>query len=150
MNFDEPAGVIGHLECWAKKEGRRVKIVDVDNLIVDTGTNHLAQRLAGTSNEYITHAEIGSSTVAPTAADTALGSAIIRKTVTNTFPGIGMVRFAWTTLTTEANSPGTISEAGLFMASSGGTMFNRVTFSPIVKDEDVELEWTWTITFQSA
>lgn len=151
MNLTQKLSMSGHLECWARlKDGTRIKVVDVHNLVVDEGLDLLPERLAGTSSLYVTHAEIGYGTTAPLPSDTALGSAILRKTVTSTFPGTGSVKFEWTTAFNEGNSPGTISEAGLFTASSGPTMFNRATFSAITKDEDVELDWAWTITFQSA
>lgn len=142
----------GRLECWAKNTiiGEVVKVVDQKNLVVNGGLNMLRDHIIGASNITITHAGIGSGTAAPIASDTALGSEILRKSATiDTSIGTGKVQFEWQTLTTEANSPGTISEAGLFTASSGGTMFCRATFSPITKDNTVELLWKWTVSFQS-
>lgn len=46
------------------------------------------------------------------------------------------------------NAVGAITEAGVFTASSGGTMLARQVFAVINKDSDDSLEITWEITFQ--
>lgn len=152
MKLNEGIRITGHVECWATmQDGRRVKVVDKKNLVVNVGLNTLRNLISGTVSSYVTHAGIGSGTTPPTATSTALTSEIIRKAVTvDTGVGTGAVEFSWSTLSTEANSPGTIGEAALFDASVSGNMICMATFTPFDKDNTLELDWTWTWTFSSS
>lgn len=116
------------------------------NLITTNGKNGIAdQLLAAPSIGKETHMGIGTGTVAPTAADTALGTEV-------------GTRQAFTTKTRSNNivthvgtfgagvGTGAITEAGIFNAATVGTMFSRITFSAINKGASDTLELTWTYT----
>lgn len=47
----------------------------------------------------------------------------------------------------EANGDKPLVEAGLFTASTAGTMYNRVVFDPVKKSESFQLTLLWEIIF---
>ncbi len=92
---------------------------------------------------------IGSGTIAPTTANTALGNEVTRKAI-GTFATANLAAnppsfdsitsFA----TNEANT--TLGEVGLFNSNSGGTMLARATFASFVKATSNTLSITYTIS----
>lgn len=89
-------------------------------------------------NTNWTHVAVGTGTTAPTEADTALEAEVLRRareeiTQTDTETTVSM----WIP-STDANGD-TLSEVGVFDASSGGNMFSRSTFDPITKTSDMEI-----------
>lgn len=115
------------------------------NLIVTSGKNLLAAIL-GASGTKPSHLAVGTGTTAPAAGQTALVSEIgTRVSLTHSNPSSNVWRMVGTF--GPGNATGAITEAGLFNASSGGTMFARQTFAVINKDENDSLEITWEITF---
>ena len=135
----------------------RVTVTDADtgellheqqhhNLVVDAGLNLLRDFLDGDAVTGITHFGYGTGTTAVTAADTALGSQTARPALTSK---TGTVSKAWTGtyfLNSGTGNGNTYSEAGLFTASTGGTMFARVILSPaVVKTSSIAVTFSWTI-----
>lgn len=130
------------------------------NLIVDAGKVHLVDFLvdfagadpasaAGYGMQYLA---IGTSTTAAAAAQTALVAEVgTRVNGTKSEQSGGSINNVYQVVGTfAAGNPGTdqaITEAGLFSASSAGTMFNRVTFSAINKTTADSLQLTVKITF---
>lgn len=116
------------------------------NLVVDAGLNLLRDFIDGDAVTGITHFGYGTGTTAVTAADTALGSQTARPALTSK---TGTVSKAWTGtyfLNSSTGNGNTYSEAGLFTASTGGTMFARVILSPaVVKTSSIAVRFSWTI-----
>jgi len=116
------------------------------NLVVDAGLNLLRDFIDGDAVTGITHFGYGTGTTAVTAADTALGSQTARPALTSK---TGTVSKAWTGtyfLNSSTGNGNTYSEAGLFTASTGGTMFARVILSPaVVKTSSIAVTFSWTI-----
>jgi len=120
------------------------------NLVVTTGKNHMAGRLANTTTDgaAITHMAIGTGSTAPIVADSALKLPFgARQTVV-------LSHIAGTNyMTAVANFPGTtyatigICEAGLFTDSTIGLLVCRTTFSPftISSAEIIGISWKITI-----
>lgn len=116
------------------------------NLIVTAGKNLLA-KILGTGASKPSHIAVGTGTTAPSASQTALVSEIgTRVAVTHSNPSGSVWRMVGTF--GPGNAVGAITEAGVFTASSGGTMLARQVFAVINKDSDDSLEITWEITFQ--
>jgi hypothetical protein len=116
-----------------------------NNLIVDTGKQGIAdQLLAAPSIPKPTHMGIGTGTTAPAAANTALVTETgTRQALTKTRSGNVVTNVA----TFGAGvGTGAITEAGIFTASTAGTMFSRIVFSAINKGANDTLELTWTYT----
>lgn len=116
------------------------------NLVVTTGKELLASRLASATDNVVGYMAVGSGNTAPAVTDTTLVAEISRVAIsvaggtptgntvlyTATFPaGVGT---------------GSLQEAGLFNAVSGGSMLSRTTYAVINKGASDELIINWTIT----
>ena len=117
---------------------------DVKNLVVNTGKTWISARMVGTSVGVMSHMAIGSGTVAAAVGDTALGSELGRAALT-ALSSSGAVVTHTATFAAGVGT-GAITEAGIFNASSSGTMLSRAVFDPITKDANETLAITWTVT----
>lgn len=133
------------------KDGNIKETRDVPNLIVSSGKNHIAARIAnllvgsGQEGYLISHLGFGTSTVVPSLSDTtlfaqlgtrsvvALAHTITTNTVVVTASYVGYT--------------GSLTEAGLFNAATGGTMICRTTFGavPIIPTDTLAISWTLKI-----
>ena len=137
----------GFVEIWGRKINHKNWTLDakVPNLVVDDGLNLIRNKLyAITEQSIITHGAVGYGTTPPAASSSALTHEIIRKA----FDDVNVVtskqtRFEFSLAFNEANSPGTISEAALMTAATGGIMYCMVTFANLTKDEDIERLIRW-------
>jgi hypothetical protein len=88
---------------------------------------------------------IGTGTTAPVVGDTALqaevGTRVALSSKTRSNNVVTMIGSFGA-----GNGTGAIAEAGILNASSGGTMYSRVTFAAINKGTNDTLELTWTYT----
>lgn len=132
--------------------GKRLKYEKKDNLLVTVGRAWVLGQLESVNiNTALTISALalGSSTVAPTTGDTALGGEVTRSSIA-TFSTAGLtnnppswqaqVSFA----TNQANT--TLAECGLFNSSSGGTMISHVTFTSFVKATSNTYSISYTIS----
>lgn len=119
---------------------------DIKNLVVNTGLTFIASRMIGTSQGVMTHIGLGSGSTAPAAGDTALESLLGTREIldSSTTPATGVILYKSTF--EQGDATGAITEAGIFNASSGGTMLCRTTFGTITKSAQDTLEITWQIT----
>lgn len=154
MNIFSGSRHAGHVEIWGRKINHKNWTLDakVENLVVDDGLDLIRDKLyAITQQAIITYGGVGSGTTPPTASNSALTSEIIRKAFDDVNVDISkQTRFEFSLAFNEANSPGTISEAGLFTASSGGIMYAMVTFAALTKDEDIERLIRWISAHEDA
>lgn len=123
--------------------GALVSRATTSNLVVSSGLNLLAQRLAG-AGAPISHLAAGTGATAPAPADTELEAESLRVSAT-AVPAVG-----GTTVFRAAMPPGvgtgTISEVGLFTQAVGGVMFSRAAFPPITKSPTDTAVFSWAIT----
>lgn len=125
------------------KEERNIK-----NLIVDTGLNFICDRMKD-DETAMTHMALGSGSTAAAAGDTTLGSqlgsreALDSSTVTNN-------EIVYVASFEAGDATGAVTEAGIFNASTGGTMLCRTVFSVVNKAADDTLSVTWTITLSAS
>ena len=132
----------------------------VPNLVVSTGKAWIASRMVGVTDPIMSHMGIGTNATTEVAGNTALGAEL---TVAGGYTGY--TRAGLTTATASANvvsytanfaanNPSAPSggvelrEAGIFNASSGGTMLCRTTYPIVTKLPADALTITWTITIQ--
>jgi len=118
-----------------------------DNLVVTAGLEHIASRMVGTSSGVMSHMEVSTSSTAAAAGQTALlGSSLTggRQALT-TYSASGAVVTAIATFDA-AEGTGALTEAGLFNASSAGTMLCRTVFPVVNKGASDSMSITWTIT----
>jgi hypothetical protein len=120
-----------------------------DNLVVTSGLTYIRDRVSsGTPPGLITHMALGTSTQVAAAADTSVITALgTRGGVTITTPSATSIKYS-SSFAAGAPAAGTnaITEAGLFTASTGGTMLCRVVFPVINKAANDTMTVDWTIT----
>lgn len=118
----------------------------VDNLVVTTGKNFVASRMAGTSVSVMSDMSIGTGSTAAAAADTTLGSESARVSLTSTTVNNNDVVYLATFPANTPTSAAAITEAGIFNASTSGSMLCRTVFSQINKAPADSLTINWTVT----
>lgn len=129
-------------------DGELKEVRVIKNLVVTAGKNFTASWLAASpssiSDQFMKYLAIGTGTTAPAAGDTALETEV----GTRVAGTISSSTNVWQHQGTfdAGNGTGAITEAGLFNASSGGTMLARQTFSAINKASGDSLQLTWQIT----
>jgi len=125
------------------KDERQVK-----NLVVTTGVNYIADRMAYAAESAMSHMAVGTGSTAAAAGDTALGTESARVSLDSTTQTNEDVVY----VATFGAGTGTaaLTEAGILNAASGGTMLCRTVFSTINKGASDSLEITWTITISAS
>ncbi len=118
-------------------------VQEVDNLVVTAGKNFVADRMKNNST-VMGYMAVGTGSTAAAAGNTTLGSESDRNALTSTTVTNNEVAYVGTWAAGDASVA--ITEAGLFSASSGGTMLARTVFSAVNKGASDSLTITWTIT----
>ena len=118
-------------------------VQEVDNLVVTAGKNYVADRMKNNST-VMGYMAVGTGTTAAAAGKTTLASDSDRNALTSTTVTDNEVAYVGTWAAGDASVA--ITEAGLFSASSGGTMLARTVFSAVNKGASDSLTITWTIT----
>jgi hypothetical protein len=118
---------------------------EVENLVVQVGLNYIASRMKDATATAMTHMEVGTSSTAASLAQTTLVAAVSasRTALTSTTVTTSSVAYACTF--NAGTGTGALTEAGIFNASSAGTMLCRTVFSVINKGAADTLTITWTI-----
>jgi len=147
MNTNEKIVATGELKIVVTAPDGTVKQEEtVKNLVVTAGLGFIASRMAGTSADVMSHMAIGTGSTAAAAGNTTLGTESARVALTSTTvtgPAIAYVA------SFPAGTPASltaITEAGIFNASSAGTMLCRTVFSVVNKDVNDTMSITWTVT----
>ena len=126
--------------------GELVKEFNVPNLVVTAGKNHIAAKIAATTNSpaAMTHMAIGTGTSTPGASDTTLGTQTGRVSLSGSVVSTNTITY--TATFPAGTGDGAITEAGVFNASSGGTMLCRTTFPVVNKASGDTIAITWVVT----
>ena len=117
---------------------------DFDNLVVTAGKGYIASRMKDATATAMSHMAIGTGTTAAAASQTALVTEANRQALTSTSVSGAAVTYSATF--GAGNGTGAVTEAGLFNASSGGTLLCRTVFSVINKGAADTLTVSWTVT----
>lgn len=146
MALQESGGFKGELEIILRDKDGKIKERRIErNLLVNTGLNAILDRLVGTSEAVMSHMALGSGTTAAAAGNTALVTQLgNREAIDSSTVSGASVSYASTFENGDAT--GTVTEAGIFNASTSGTMLCRSVFSAITKGANDSLSITWTIT----
>lgn len=144
-SFNETPKVTGqvtftHLDA----DGNVISESTVPNLVVTTGLAHIASRVKDGTATVMSHMALGSTSTTPTLADTALGAQLGRVALTAT--SVTGNAITYTATFAAGTATGAVVEAGIFNASSGGTMLCRTTFPVINKNSTDSLAVTWVVT----
>lgn len=127
--------------------GNTISEQTVKNLVVTTGLTHIAARMSNTSiPDQMSHMALGSSSTAPALSDTALGAQLGRVAVAVAGGSPSNNTVSYTATFGAGVATGAVVEAGVFNASTGGTMLCRTTFPVINKNDTDSLAVTWVIT----
>ena len=118
-------------------------VQEVDNLVVTAGKEFVASRMIGTSADVMDNMAIGSGSTSAAAGDTALGSELNRQSATSSASG-AVVTYSATFAA--GNGTGAVTEAGLFNASSSGSMLCRTVFSVVNKGASDSMTISWAVT----
>ncbi len=118
----------------------------VENLVVTTGKNFVASRMAGSSASVMSHMAIGTDNTAASSSDTALGSESARASLTSTTVNGNDVVYVASFAAGVPSTAAVITEAGIFNASSSGTMLCHTVFGSISKGTSDSLTITWTVS----
>lgn len=129
------------------KDGNVKQIEKAENLIVTTGVAGIVDRLLASPTIGVpTHAGVGTGTTAAAAGDTTLQTEVDRNALTskNRSGAVLTMVADWAA----GDATAAITEAGIFNASSSGTLFSRVVFSVINKaaGDTLQITWTWTLS----
>jgi hypothetical protein len=120
----------------------------VDNLVVSVGLNFIASRIRDASATVMSHMAVGSGTAPAASGNTALGTELGRVALTSTTATNNAVAFVATF--GAGVGTGAVTEAGLFNASTAGTMLCRTVFGVVNKEAADTMSITWTVTIGAA
>ena len=147
MNTNEKIIATGELKIVVTAPDGTVKHEqEVKNLVVTAGLGFIASRMAGTAANVMSHMAIGTNNTAAAAGNTTLGTESARVALDSTTPTGAAVAYVATFPAGTPASLTAITEAGIFNASSAGTMLCRTVFSVVNKDVGDTMSITWTVT----
>ena len=146
MDIKENLGITGALTIVkTNSEGLVTEKVHVPNLVVSVGKTFIASRMTGTASNVMSHMAVGSGTTAPVAGNIDLESILgSRNALTSTTPSSNTVTYVATFAAGEGT--GAVTEAGIFNASTSGTMLCRTTFPVVNKAAGDSITVTWVVT----
>ena len=141
-NVNEQLEMKGHLKIELNGEVVR----DIDNLVVTAGKGFVASRMIGTSAGVMTHMAVGTGTTDPAAGDTALETQVGSRKAFTTSASVSGAVVTYVCASSAGEGTGALTEAGIFNASSSGTMLCRTEFSVVNKGASDSMTITWTVT----
>jgi hypothetical protein len=148
MNKLENLKATGRLSVERKNsDGAVVESFEVPNLVVQDGLNFIAASMLKTTSNSparMTHMAIGSNNTTPILADSALGTQLNRQTLSSSSVSGNTVTYVATFEPGEGT--GAVQEAGIFNASTGGTMLCRTVFPVVNKEAGDTITITWAVT----
>lgn len=145
MDLNENLKMKGELAIVVRDENGFIKqTLNVPNLVVTVGKNYIASRIVGTASTIMSHMAIGTGTATPAAGDTTLGTEAGRVTLASGTSSTNTVTY--TASFPAGTGTGAITEAGVFNASSAGTMLCRTTFPVVNKAAGDSIAITWVVT----
>ena len=124
-------------------DGKLKQEQNVKNLVVTSGKGYIAGRMVGTPTA-MSHMAIGSGTADPAVGDTTLGTELGRVSLTSSAASGAVVTYVASF--GAGTGTGAVTEAGIFNASSAGTLLCRTEFAVVNKGADDSLSITWTVT----
>ena len=131
------------------KDGNVKDSREIHNLVVSAGLEFICSRMAGTSAGLMSHMALGSGTTAAAAGQTDLVSILgSREALDSSTASANTITYVSSFEAGEGT--GSVTEAGIFNASSGSTMLCRTVFPVVSKQADDTMSVTWTITLTAS
>lgn len=137
-------GGLVRAKLWTP-DGALKQELETPNLITTVGRNGIIERLDSSPSFGVpTHMAIGTGGGGPAAGDTALTTELDRNALTSNTSSANVLTMVgdWAA----GDGTGAITEAGIFNASSGPSLYARAVFSVINKAAGDTLSITWTFT----
>ena len=143
---DEEIKARGNLEIVLRdKTGKVKKKKKYKNLVVTTGLGFIASRMKDANAGAMSHIGLGSGTTAAAAGQTDLVSILgSREAIAASVVSASAITYS--AVFEAGDATGAVTEAGIFNASSSGTMLCRTVFSVINKAATDTMSVTWSIT----
>lgn len=116
----------------------------IPNVVVTDGKGYIASRMNSNTAVIMSHMAVGSSSTAAAAGQSALGTELGR--VVFDSASVSSTTVTYTATFPAGTGTGTLTEAGIFNASTGGTMLCRTTFSSVSKAAGDTVVITWNVT----
>lgn len=143
--FKETPKITGQLTLTLRdSNGQLIEERTVKNLVVDAGLTYIASRMIGESQDVMSHMAIGTGSTAPAGGQTSLitpsGSRVTLEAIQTDNAVTYSATFG------AGVGEGAIQEAGIFNASTSGTMLCRTKFGVINKTSSDSLSINWVIT----
>lgn len=130
-------------------DGKVKQEITRPNLVVTTGTAFIASRMEGTDDAVMSHMAVGSGTTTAAASDTDVESVLGTREAIDTSVATNN-QIVYTCGFEAGDGTGAVTEAGIFNASTGGSMLCRTVFPVVNKQADDVLTITWTITISAS
>lgn len=147
MKFRDGAAVRGRMQLQVfDKDGRLKEERIVKNLTVNAGLAWIAGRMRAKANipTDMGYIAVGTGNTTAAAAQTALVGTELARVAFDSAPTIVGAITTYITTFPAGTGTGAIVEAGVFNASSGGTMLCRTTFDVVNKAAGDSMTITWT------
>lgn len=145
--INDTVKAVGELHIVLRDANGKIKTdVTVPNMVVTVGKNLIASRLVGTASAVMSHMAVGTGAVAPVAGNTTLGAEIAASRVALTSGTAVNSDVTYVATFGPTVGTGAITEAGIFNASTAGTMLCRTTFSVVNKAAEDSLTISWKVS----
>jgi len=142
------------IDVWDISKGglELIRREKVGNLAVLAGRNLLRDFLYGDAVTGLGRFALGTDSAVPTTNDTALRTEVFRDQFTKATKESGKLTAQYYLSSTSANG-NTLQEAGAFANGAtdtpgSGTLYARVTFSPIEKTSSIAVTFTWELAWE--
>jgi hypothetical protein len=119
---------------------------ELKNLVVTAGKGFIASRMAAASASVMGWIAVGTDSTAAAVGNTALGTEVARVATTVSGGTVSTNTVTYVSTFPAGTGTGALVEAGIFNASSSGTLLSRTVFSVVNKGSADEMTITWVIT----
>lgn len=121
-------------------------VAKVPNIVVNNGKDFVASRIKDATATVMSHMAIGTGTTSAVAANTTLETELSGSRTALTSTTVSSNDVIYVATFGPGVGTGAVTEAGIFNASSGGTMLCRTVFAVINKAASDSMTITWTVT----
>ena len=136
----------GEVSIVLNREDGSVENIDINNLVVSSGLNFIVSRMKDTTLGAMSHMELGTGTTAAANGNETLEAAISGGRVSLTSTSVSGNQITYVASFPAGTGTGAVTEAGIFNASSAGTMACRTVFPVVNKQAGDSMTVTWTVT----
>lgn len=116
------------------------------NLVVSVGLNFIVQRMKDVTINVMSHMALGTGTTPAALGNTTLESEIAGSRVVLSTTTVSTNTITYVSSFAAGIGTGAVTEAGIFNASTAGSMLCRTAFPVVNKQAGDSMSVTWTIT----